>query len=498
MDYSSKIVLHASCEKLLAVSAQAVLPTLIPLKGRTFDWGFEYDFISEGSCDEGILPLINEQMRRFVHEDIPFEALSMVPQNASSFLQKKQPIQAEFCLDYPSNVVPLCKLRNFYDICPEELLASTREIRSFALYEMFFLPDSIVRIRGVAFDDKKELKTYLKQIDRAKNNDPIRLGRELDLFSFCDEEVVWHPKGVACKKLLENKLQLAQRGYKEIFSSNPEMAVKALYEVYNSKKKNHNLRFWQNVVRESEESDGLFQVHHASSTVQYTHCTHAKLQEELISSLQFMKQIASILNMQSYFLLMQRGKEENSTLVSALTTGGYPYEVRRSDANQIELHVFDQRGRTWPLSKLTLKDEVVPLIECVPVLSYERIMALMLEKEEGFLPFWLSPLQIRLLPVEQEAVKWSENFAKTLTQQGFRVDVDMRSTPLGERMYQASLQKVACAVVIGKQELEKQELQVKFLPRCAESFAMTVTQFIEKIRMEENPTLESESRDSSS
>ncbi len=500
MDYSSKLILHASCEKLLAVTAQSVLPTLIPVKGRTFDWGFEYDFLAKFPCEAGILPLINEQMRRLAHQDIAFEPLSMVPQNACAFLQKKQPIQAELCLEYPSNVVPMCKVGDFYDICPNELLESTKQIRNFALYEIFFLPDSYVRIRGVAFDEKKELKNYLKQVERAKQNDPVDLSRELDLLSLVENEVVWHPKGAACKKLLEKQIKalLCKTEFKEMLCENPLKGVKRLYEVSKAQKKSLPYRFCQESIRKYEDSDGLFQVQHATSFAQYTHCQPLKVQDELISSLQFMKQVASILNMQSYFLLLQRGKEEESTLVSALTSAGYPFEVRRSDATQIELHVLDQRGRSWPLSKLSFVYETVPLIECVPVLSYERIMALMLEKEEGFLPFWLAPLQIRLLPVDQESVKWTEQFAKNLTQEGFRVDMDMRSTPLSERMYKASLQKAACVIVIGKLEISKQELQVRFLPKCAESFVMTVAQFMEKIRTEENPTLESESRDSSS
>lgn len=502
MDLSSKLVLHASCEKLLAVAAQLVLPNLIPLRGRTFDWGFEYDFLSKSLLEEGVLPLINEQMRRLVSEAIPFETLSMVPQNAAAFLQKKQPLLAESCLEYPSNVVPLCKVRDFYDICPQELLATSREIRNFSIYELFILPDSCIRLRGCAFEDKKELKNYLKQIERAKAHDPVQIAQELDLLSIYDEEVVWHPKGIACKKLLEGVVKTTQKqnGYKKIFCIDPLQGAKALYASYKAKKKTPNLpyRFCQDMIRQNEDSEGLFQVHNASSTVQYTYVAPVKLQEEIISSLHFMKQMANILNIESSFLLLQRGKDEVSNLVSALTTAGYPFEIRRSDATQVELHAFDQRGRSWPLSKLTLTYETVPCLECVAVLSYERLLAIMLEKEEGFLPFWLAPLQIRLLPVEQETMKWAEAFAKKLTLDGFRVDIDMRSTPLGERMYQASLQKAACAVVIGKQELSKQELSVRFLPQCAESAPMPVEQFIEKIRVEGKATLESESRDSSS
>ncbi len=371
---ASRLALHTSCEKLLALSAHSVLPTLIPLQGRSYEWGFEYDFIAKTACEKGILLLIIEQMRRFVSEGIPFERIDMVPQNAAAFLQKKQPLQAEFCLDYPNTIVPLCKLKGFYDICPNEVLASTKEIGShFALYELLFLQDGVVRIRGVAFEDKKLLKTYLKQVEFAREHDPVRIGEEEHLISLDGDEVIWHPQGIMYKKYLE---QLAMRpGFEEIYCADPQEGVKALY-----KKKQHYYRVWQHVMRENDETDGLFLVRHATSTVQYTYCQPTNLQQELISSLQFIKEMASILEMNSCFFLMQRGKEVDSHLALALKTLGYPFEIRRSDLSQVELHVFDLLGRSWPISKVALVQETVPLIECVAPLSYERVLALLLER----------------------------------------------------------------------------------------------------------------------
>ncbi len=376
--YTSRLALHSSCEKLLAIAAHTVLPTLIPLQGRSFEWGFEYDFISKKPCEEGILLLIAEAMRRLIQENIPFEELSMVPENAAAFLKKSQPLQAENCQDYPASVVPLCKVKDFYDICPIPPLATTKEIGPFALYEMLFLPDGLVRIRGVAFEDKKELKSYLKQVEIAKKHDPARLGKEAELISLQGEEVVWYPKGIECKKYFT---KLATRpGYQEIFCHNPLDGVKAIYKYLHEKKTPYPYCFFQDVIRENDESDGLFLVRHATSQVQYTYCQPNKLQEEIISSLQFMHEMASILEMKSCFFLMQRGKDVDYSLHTALKTLGYPFEIRRSDRSQIELHTFDLRGRSWPISKLTLMQETVPLLECVAILSYERLLALELER----------------------------------------------------------------------------------------------------------------------
>ena len=371
------VSLQASCEKLLAVAASSVLPTLIPLKGQAFDWGFEYDFFAKFPCEEGVLLLITEEMRRLIQQNIPFETLEMVPANAESFFKKKYPDLAAACAEYPGNVVPLCKFGNFYDICPQPLLETSRDIGAFTLYEMFFLPDSIVRIRGKAFEDKKEVKPFLKQVERAKASDPIVLAEKEDILTYNEGLVTWQAAGIAFQKRLNATIS---KGFEEIFCVEPREGVDALWDSYKAKNKPLPYRFYQALIRENEESDGLFLVHEASSCVQYTYCQPMKLQEELISSLQFMKKIASILGMESNFLLLQRGKVEDKALVSALNEAGYPFETGRSDATQIELHLKDQRGRSWPLSKLTLMQKAVPLIECVPILSYERVVALLLEK----------------------------------------------------------------------------------------------------------------------
>ncbi len=358
-----------------------MLPALIPLSGRSFDWGFEYDFIAKSSCEEGILLLISEEMRRLIQQNIPLETLEMVPQNAYSFLHKKQPLQASFARDFAGNIVPLCKVKDFYDICPCEMLASSRDVPAFALYELLFLPDSIVRIRGIASSDKKALKTYLKLHEQAKENDPVKRAEELNLITLIGQEAVWLPKGLEYKKELEKKLG-CKEGFEEIYSDSPFETVHYLYERNKRQKLPLPYRYCQDVVRNNEDADGLFLVPHALSTVQYSYIQPQKLQEELISSLQFIKQIASILGMKESFILCHKGKEKEPNLVAALSSLGYPYEVSRSDATQIELHISDLRQRSWPLSKLVLRHENVPLIECVPVLSYERLVALLLERGE--------------------------------------------------------------------------------------------------------------------
>ena len=80
------------------------------------------------------------------------------------------------------------------------------------------------RIYGTAYFTQEQLDSWLKQREEAEKRDHRRLGRELDLFSIQEAYgqglVMWHPKGGAIRKEMEDYLreQLAQRGYGLVFT----------------------------------------------------------------------------------------------------------------------------------------------------------------------------------------------------------------------------------------------------------------------------------------
>ncbi|MBS0654536.1 MAG: hypothetical protein JSR46_02060, partial [Verrucomicrobia bacterium] len=123
-------------------------------------------------------------MQHLVSQDLSFELMTMTPRNAQAFLSQKQPLQAAMLQGSDATFVQICKLGEFYDIHSDvEPLKSSAEIGFCLVYEWINLeldyPElgrvAVVRIRGAAFEDKKSVKCFLKQVEQARKNDPVEL-----------------------------------------------------------------------------------------------------------------------------------------------------------------------------------------------------------------------------------------------------------------------------------------------------------------------------------
>ncbi|WP_457614981.1 threonine--tRNA ligase [Methanopyrus sp.] len=109
------------------------------------------------------------------------------------------------------------------------------------------------------------------------------------------------------------------------------------------------------------------------------------------------------------------------------------------------------------------------ILHCSPTGSLERVVCAILEsqykqfKREGklpTLPTWLSPIQVRVIPVSKKVLKETEKVFETLKGEGFRVDLDDRDEPVGRKIRDAGEEWVPYVVVIGEEELEKGTLSV--------------------------------------
>ena len=92
--------------------------------------------------------------------------------------------------------------------------------------------------------------------------------------------------------------------------------------------------------------------------------------------------------------------------------------------------------------------------------SVERFMAILVEHYAGALPTWLSPEQVRVLPVRDDHDAYCRDIARTMTGEGLRVSVDEASEPLGARIRRAKLDKVPYVLVAGDADLENQTVGV--------------------------------------
>jgi threonyl-tRNA synthetase len=92
---------------------------------------------------------------------------------------------------------------------------------------------------------------------------------------------------------------------------------------------------------------------------------------------------------------------------------------------------------------------------------YERTLALIIEKYAGALPLWLSPEQIRILPVTDRAKEYAEKISAKLLVDGVRVTVDNRNEKVGYKIRQAQMEKVPYFFIVGDNEVNDNTVSLR-------------------------------------
>ncbi len=92
---------------------------------------------------------------------------------------------------------------------------------------------------------------------------------------------------------------------------------------------------------------------------------------------------------------------------------------------------------------------------------YERTLALLIEKYAGALPTWLSPVQVRVLPITDRAADACKAIEASLAGRGVRVETDLRNEKIGFKIREAQMQKVPYMLVMGDKEIEQNLVAVR-------------------------------------
>lgn len=113
---------------------------------------------------------------------------------------------------------------------------------------------------------------------------------------------------------------------------------------------------------------------------------------------------------------------------------------------------------------------------------YERTLALLIEKYAGALPMWLSPEQVRILPIGDEHVAYAAKVKERLANAGLRVELDDSSNTIGYKIRATQMQKVPYMLVIGAKEVEEGTVSVR--NRAGETVTKPVDQFLSEALLE--------------
>jgi threonyl-tRNA synthetase len=162
-----------------------------------------------------------------------------------------------------------------------------------------------------------------------------------------------------------------------------------------------------------------------------------------------------------------------SALENALKKNNLEYHINPGEGAfygpKLEFQVHDAIGRPWQLGTVQL-DYTLPerfQLEYIgadnhphrPVMihrailgSLERFIGIIIEHYAGAFPFWLAPVQVRVLPLSEKFVDYAQQVTEKLKAANLRVEVDQSNEKLGAKIRDAQLQKVPFMLVVGEKE----------------------------------------------
>ncbi|KKP48087.1 MAG: Threonine-tRNA ligase [Candidatus Woesebacteria bacterium GW2011_GWA1_33_30] len=114
--------------------------------------------------------------------------------------------------------------------------------------------------------------------------------------------------------------------------------------------------------------------------------------------------------------------------------------------------------------------------------AIERIIAFLIEKYKGSFPTWLSPVQVKILPISEKHLDYSEKIFKELTDEKVRVELDTRNETLGAKIRDAQKEKVPYMIIVGDKEIENNEISIR--NRTGKNSTMQLSKFIDIIKSE--------------
>jgi threonyl-tRNA synthetase len=255
---------------------------------------------------------------------------------------------------------------------------------------------------------------------------------------------------------------------------------------------------------------GLLRVKHITQDDAHVFVTEEQIQDEIDGMIDFARFLYDRFGVTARAELSTRPEKRLGTdeqwdraeraLEEALKAHGMEYVVSSGEGvfygPKIDLHMTDVLGRSWQMGTIQL-DYQMPMQfgltymgadnrEHHPVVvhrallgSLERFMGILIEHYGGEFPFWLAPVQVRILPVGESHREAARSLRDRVGREGFRTELDERDETLGKRIREAELEKIPFVVVYGDRESED-ALAVR--ERGGEQATLTLDELVSRFR----------------
>ena len=161
------------------------------------------------------------------------------------------------------------------------------------------------------------------------------------------------------------------------------------------------------------------------------------------------------------------------SLKEALDEGGLDYKINEGDGAfygpKIDFHIEDSLGRSWQCGTIQLDFQLPQRFELEyigsdggkhrPIVihrvifgSIERFIGILIEHFAGKFPVWLSPIQVKVLPISDSFMEYCHEVIDKLRKYGIRCEIDNRSEKIGYKIREARNERVPYMIIVGEKE----------------------------------------------
>ncbi len=226
-------ILRHSAAHLMAQAVKELFGQEVKVSiGPAIEDGFYYDFDRDIAFTPEDFERIEAKMAELATAALPVSRTEMSRDEAIDFFKKQnEPYKVELLEEMDTETVSLYTQGNFVDLCRGPHVPDTSWIKVFKLLRVagsYWRGDEhrqmLTRIYGTAFADKKDLQSYLHQLEEAKKRDHRKLGKQLGLFTIQDDIgpglILWQPRGALLRRLIEDywKDEHYKNGYQLLYT----------------------------------------------------------------------------------------------------------------------------------------------------------------------------------------------------------------------------------------------------------------------------------------
>ncbi|MCV6638272.1 threonine--tRNA ligase [Candidatus Albibeggiatoa sp. nov. NOAA] len=272
------------------------------------------------------------------------------------------------------------------------------------------------------------------------------------------------------------------------------------------------------LVHRNEASGTLHGLMRARRFVQddaHVFCTEDQLQEEVTKLIDFTFAVYKDFGFEEVLIKLSTRPEKRvgndevwdkaeKALEIALDNKGLDWDLQPGEGAfygpKIEFTLKDCIGRLWQCGTIQVdfsmpgrlgaeyvaadgSKQVPVMIHRAILGSLERFSGILIEHYAGAFPTWLAPMQVSVLNITDAQADYAQDVTKILRKNGFKVESDLRNEKIGLKIREHTLQKVPYLLVVGKREMENQQVAVR--TRGGEDLgAMPLNDFIAKLNAE--------------